>query len=278
MFTQCPECMTVFAVDATTLARAHGCVGCSQCGATFDTMATLCDALPEEPFESLPINEPGAAPPLLLESVAHEKPPQQGLFDTTDDVPGDAGAAHRETGLEPDRDEYGTAHGLPSFARQDRHRSRGSRRLAWACAALSVVLVAQLAWAERSTLVRSPALASLMRSACDTLGCSLPMARDVQKLELTSRDIRRHPSVEGALLISATVRNNADFRQPWPVIGISLSNLDDQKLAMRRFRPTEYLHDAATRRAGLAPGASAALVFEVADPGRDAVAFEFSFR
>ncbi len=278
MFTQCPECMTVFAVDAATLARAHGCVGCSQCGATFDTIATLCDELPEEPFETLPINDPGAAPPLLLQAVAHDKPPQQGLFDSVSDGLDDTGGDEELVDAGGNDDEYHTAHGLPSFAHPKRRRRRGSRRLIWACAVLGLVLTAQLAWAERSALVRNPALASLMRSACKPIGCQLPMARDVQKLELVSRDIRRHPSVEGALLIAATVHNNADFRQPWPVIGITLSNLDDHKVAMRRFRPAEYLHDSATRRAGLAPGASAALVFEVTDPGRDAVAFEFSFQ
>jgi hypothetical protein len=56
-----------------------------------------------------------------------------------------------------------------------------------------------------------------------------------------------------------------------------LSDLDDNRIAMRRFRPAEYLHDEAARQAGLAPGASAALVFEVHDPGQNAVAFEFSF-
>ena len=275
MFTQCPECMTVFSVDASTLARAHGCVSCSQCGATFDTMATLCDALPDEPFETLPINEPGAAPPLLLQPVAHELPPQQGLFQPDDAaLAGPPPAADR--GLAEDRQEDGPMFG--QLGRQAPGRRRGSRRLVWLCAALALSLAAQLAWAERSSLVKVPAAASLMRSACSLLDCQLPAASDRAQLELTSRDIRRHPSVPGALLISATVRNNANFRQPWPVIGISLSDLDDHKVAMRRFRPAEYLHDAATRRAGLAANTSAALVFEVADPGQDAVAFEFSFQ
>lgn len=278
MFTQCPECMTVFSVDASTLARAHGCVSCCQCGATFDSMATLSERLPEEPFEALPINEPAAAPPLLLQPVEHEKPPQQRLFESeleaqvSDQQPQQApGAGFPDSELDDN---------MPSFGHLSRRRSRlpkGSRRLIFASIVLVLVLVGQLAWAERASLVKSPAIASLMRSTCAVFGCTVPMARDIRQLELTSRDIRRHPSVDGALLISATVRNNARFRQPWPVIGITLSNLDDHKVAMRRFRPAEYLHDAATRRAGLAPGASAALVFEVLDPGRDAVAFEFDF-
>ena len=46
---------------------------------------------------------------------------------------------------------------------------------------------------------------------------------------------------------------------------------------MRRFRPSEYVSDPRALARGLAPGAKAPLVFEVADPGKSAVAFEFKF-
>lgn len=273
MFTQCPECMTVFTVDANTLAQAHGCVGCGQCSATFDTMATLCTELPDEPFETLPINEPSAAPPLLLQTIEHERPPQQGLFQqgrTDTDTLADL------TDAIADEDESASSAVFGHATRRTRKRT-GSRRLVYACAVLALGLAAQLAWAERTSLVKIPATASLMHSICSVFGCQVPAARDLKQLELTSRDIRRHPSVSGALLISATVYNKADFRQPWPIVSITLSDLDDHKIAMRRFRPAQYLRDATTRERGLPSGTSAALVFEVADPGQNAVAFEFSF-
>lgn len=273
MFAQCPECMTVFAVDANTLARAHGCAGCSRCGATFDCIATLCDALPGEPFETLPVNEPDAAPPLLLQPIEHEHPPQQGLFQQ-------AAVSTDDDALQPAPDgaaTAGAAEELAPFRTRRRRKSTRPRALLAACIALAVVLLVQLAWAERAQLVKSPLAASWMRAACGVLGCHLPMARDLDQLELTSREVRRHPSVAGALLISATVHNQAAFRQPWPVISIKLSNLDNQPVAMRRFRPAEYLHDPAARRQGLPPDASVALVFEVLDPGQNAIAFQFGF-
>jgi hypothetical protein len=56
---------------------------------------------------------------------------------------------------------------------------------------------------------------------------------------------------------------------------LTLSNARGERVAMRRLRPRDYLDDPATRARGLAPGASAVLVLEVADPGAPAVAFEF---
>ena len=107
--------------------------------------------------------------------------------------------------------------------------------------------------------------------------CRLPPRHDAGALELLSRDIRPHPSVPGALIISASVRNDADFAQAFPVVEITLSDLDETRIAMRRFQPREYVSDARTIAQGLAPGATTALVFEVADPGKNAVAFEFKF-
>jgi hypothetical protein len=61
------------------------------------------------------------------------------------------------------------------------------------------------------------------------------------------------------------------------VVSLTLIDADGHRVAMRRLHPAEYLDDSAAIRAGLAAGASAALLFEVADPGTRAVAFEFGF-
>ncbi|HET8899296.1 MAG TPA: zinc-ribbon and DUF3426 domain-containing protein [Rhodanobacteraceae bacterium] len=271
MYTQCPQCLSVFAIDAATLTHAHGCVSCGHCGAVFDTIATLTDHLPEAPFETLPVNDPAPAPPLLIERVAHAPSPQQALFEGILGEDASAPAAASETHpVRPVAEAVTTDPDMPaSFGRPRRAASTHSRWLLAGCSLLAVVLALQLAWAERAT----PPL----RELCQSLGCTLPPIREPAKLELLSRDIRRHPSVADALMISATLRNDARYTQPYPVVVITLSDLDGNRIAMRRFRPTEYLHNDAVRAAGLGAGATTALVFEVHDPGRNAVAFEFGF-
>ena len=160
-----------------------------------------------------------------------------------------------------------------------RRRSIHRSDLLWAlgCLVLVLVLVAQIAWAQRATLVRDSATQAWALRACANLDCRLPPIRDVAKLELLSRDIRPDPNAAGALTITATVRNGAAFRQPWPVVVVELTDLDNDVVAMRRFRPAEYMPDPARRAAGLAPGTTAAVAFEVADPGKRAVSFRFGF-
>jgi hypothetical protein len=164
----------------------------------------------------------------------------------------------------------------PVYVRPRRRRTAG---VAWAlgCLVLALVLAAQLAWIKRVDLFRDPATHGWVARACQVIACRLPPIRDASKLELVSRDVRPDPHTSGALMITATVRNDAHFRQPWPVVVVELTDLDNNVVAMRRFRPAEYMPDAARRAAGIAAGATSAVAFEVADPGRRAVAFRFSF-
>ena len=41
MYTQCPQCFTVYRVDGETLAAARGNVRCIDCETVFDALATL---------------------------------------------------------------------------------------------------------------------------------------------------------------------------------------------------------------------------------------------
>lgn len=292
MFTQCPECLTIYALDTATVAQAEGRVGCGQCGATFNALATLTQTLPDDLFDILPVHPASPAPPILMMAVVHDAPPQQALFEAATAVApadpaldADAGGTFEQLDslTEPAPDDTDAdavdAPAIPSFARDHRAPVTARHRRYWAagCAVLTLALAIQLIYAERVPLTANATTRSWLAAACTWLDCTLPPVSDTAALQLLSRDVRPHPSVAGALLISATVRNNAPFTQPYPIVSITLSDLDSNRIAMRRFRPAEYIADPKVRTAGLAPGQTAALMFEVKDPGRNAVAFQFGF-
>ena len=277
MYTQCPECLSVFSLDAQALAQAHAYMICGHCGAGFDSLATLADTLPDGPFHELPLNTPSLTPP-QVDLVVYRPPPEPPVVaapaPTVDGAP----------------DEFADLVFAPRFARSrqkkrgqrqpNRHFTAGrERRWPWAlaCTALTLLLVGQVAWATRETLLTQAPSSGWLRASCAMLRCTLPLVPAPRQIHLLDSNVQTHPSVSGALMISAGVRNDARFAQPYPVVVLTLSNAHGERVAMRRLRPRDYLEDPAVRERGLAPGASAVLVLEVADPGEQAVAFEFGF-
>jgi predicted Zn finger-like uncharacterized protein len=261
MYTQCPECLTIYKIGAAMLAQSHASVRCGHCNAVFDALRTLADQLPNEQVQRLDANAGDGSPPQLIAPALRPAVGQQTLLFDPDERPTRARRS-----------------GTPAFARARRARPV-TRNWPWTLGAtgLLLCLLAQIGYAERATLLDDARARTVLDRVCDTFGCHLPLRHEPAKLELLSRDIRPHPSVPNALIISATLRNDAAFAQAFPAVEISLSDLDENRIAMRRFLPQEYLGDAHSMATGLAPGATAALVFEVADPGKNAVAFEFKF-
>ena len=262
MYAQCPECLTIFKLTGAELGAALGSVRCGHCSAVFDALRTLAEQLPPEPIGNLESHPTQVSPPQLGLPVFRPNPGQNTLLFEPEERP-------RTSTERPV---------TPAFTRQ-RRRARTQRNGRWIAgsAVLLLALGVQVGWAERAHLIDDSRVRAWLEPACERVHCALPPRHDTSTLELISRDIRPHPSVPGALIISATVRNDADFAQAFPVVEITLSDLDETRIAMRRFQPRDYVTDARTIAAGLAPGASTALVFEVADPGRNAVAFEFKF-
>ena len=142
---------------------------------------------------------------------------------------------------------------------------------------LTVVLLIQIGVADRERLAADPVWRPRIERLCSLLGCALPPWREPSAFHLSSREVRPHPTVAGALLISITFRNDARFAQPWPLLELSLANLEGQPLGLRRFTPREYLGTLPTN-AEIAPGQSASLSLEIVDPGKRAVEFHFDFR
>ena len=271
MYSQCPECLTIYKLGATELSQGHGSVRCGHCAAVFDALRTLTDQLPPEPINHLDeIASDGTLPQLTVPALRPTSTKQQGtLFDPDDRLGRNNKPATRNV---PQRVQ------TPAFARI-RHIAPIQRNWPWRLGVcmLLLSLVAQIGYAERAVLLDDSRTRPLLDRACENLGCRLPLRHDPATLQLLSRDIRPHPSVANALIISATLRNEASFAQAFPAVEITLSDLDENRIAMRRFAPQEYLSDSRTAANGLAPGGTAALVFEVADPGKNAVAFEFKF-
>ncbi|MDR2013739.1 MAG: DUF3426 domain-containing protein [Rhodanobacter sp.] len=281
MYTQCPKCLTIYQLDGSELSGTRGNVYCNDCKVLFNALRTLTPELPPMPTDRLPAHPAQIAPPLLERPAHPPHPPQVKPL-----------AKVRARPAKPVEQERPQRHSEPTHARARlvkrpqpafttrHHDPRSEHNWPWVLgsALLLFTLAGEFAWGDRKELLDNSSVRAWVDPVCAWMGCRLPLRHDPSALELLSRDIRPHPSVPGALIISATLRNDAAFTQSFPVVEIALSDFDEKTVAMRRFQPHEYIDDPYAISEGLAPGTSTALVFEVADPGKDAVAFEFRFQ
>lgn len=258
MYSQCPHCLTIYRIEVGDLAGACGQAVCGSCDEVFDALATLSDELPPEPIEHLDVVVRSASVPTLRQAVLRPKTRQPSLFAPNRRMPS------------------GT---FLQLSRPNVHLEP-NRRLRWwlGVAALASTLLVQVLYAERKRLLDIPTYRNWAESACAVLGCELPGSEQaLEGLALVSRDIRKHPTVEGALLITATLANRSERVRGYPVLELRLSDLNEHPIAMRRFQPVEYLSDSARVERGMPPDTTLPVEFEVIDPGPEAVAFEFRF-
>ena len=166
----------------------------------------------------------------------------------------------------------------------DKFRNAGKRSsiwsgLAWSflIIALSLALVAQIAWFQRNSLQKNARLKPWIEQFCQLAGCRLQAARDPDKIEMLSRNVYTHPNEKNALMIAVSIVNHAAHAQPYPDVQIDFSDVRGGVVAARRFTPADYLPVDASEQALLPAGTDASFTLEIRDPGKEALTYEFSF-
>lgn len=132
------------------------------------------------------------------------------------------------------------------------------------------------AWRHRDNLHNDPILRPLYTALCGLSACEVPSRVALDALRLSKRNVYEHPSLEGALVIDVTFRNEASFPQRFPMLVVRLSDRSGRMVARRAFLPADYL--ASWQRGDtLAAGEQRGISLDVSDPGDDASSFEVDF-
>ena len=350
MYTQCPQCNTVFRIHTHQLSQARGQVRCGICSHCFNALESLTEHLdrfsvpPSPKIAAAPAGEPSAhlaheerlpqaeaaatAPSFQAQEFA--KPPQRGAAAAAFKAetpplapvekeaagftaPWETATSARAADISPPPEQAvssaiggaaeiavpkeGGAAAIPAaerpisalpdlgiIAAEPRPVTAAERPAGplkttlWAATniVLIVVLLGQYAYFNRSDLAQYPELQPWLTRLCTVLACDAPLRRDVSRITLANRVVQSNPNHPNALLIDATLINDADFPQAYPLLEIRFSDLSNQLVAGRRFRPSEYLPADTALQAGMPPHQPVHIRLEIVDPGKDAVSFQFA--
>lgn len=179
----------------------------------------------------------------------------------------------------PTPDEPAPESVLPEPVFDLRQKKRARLPLLWPAAVLLLIvgIFAQLVYFNRDGLARQPQLRPLMEQMCGFMGCTIPLRVDLNAFELSDRDVRTHPQQAGQLLVSATIKNNAAYPQPYPVIELSFRSIEGQLIIKHLFKPNDYVGKNLSLDNGIASQQTLRLSMAIPDPGPTAINFLFDF-
>lgn len=291
--THCPQCMSLLRRDATVEEAADT----EGDGAPLDLVALMNTPVMDSPARDMEAETRAhtAAATAMGTSVDHGHEPARddGAIEPAPDAIGadvikadvikadavDTGNAVATAAATAPAPGKRGSRAMPSFARVANAATQVPRErwIPAVVAVLAVLLILQLLLADRARLAADARWRPTLHALCAALFCELPPWREPAAFTLLQRDVRQHPSIPGALRVSATFRNDARWSQPWPRLRLTLSDANGRPAGERDFRAEDYLGGPASQPE-LASGESATVAMDILEPAAQIVGYDFSFR
>lgn len=270
-YTRCPGCRTVFRVTSAQLALRAGQVRCGHCRTVFDGTAQLIQLAPvadarasddagdDEARGPLTVTlrnatalEPVAAPagvpavavasPTPAASPPTDEPAAAATTPASPPAPPPAAAASEEVDYDN------------RFA-WDRPKKRSRARTAAYAAAIVVLVLTflgQLAWGYRDVLAAvMPSTRPALLRLCAVAGCEVRPLREAAGLSIDASDLQADPAHKGLLILTATIRNRANYAVEYPHLELTLTEGQGQVVVRRALTPAEYAGGTTNLAAGI---------------------------
>ena len=244
MFTQCEKCKAIFRVNLREVTIAKGKLRCGECYSVFDATKALSTTMPT-PFQKIVD---------LVETV-----------DTFSPV--------SRTRIKPknnyqDHQNSNTISNTPSIedikSTSQLFKVKSIQTLPtinkWLLATILLLIalfIFQIIYNKKLKATEEP-------------------LHEPEKIQMLSSNVFAHPNESGVLLISASMENNANRAQPYPVVEVILSDSKSKVIALRRFRPAEYLNNY-QKGMLLSSRQQSKINLKISDPGSKAIRFQYKF-
>jgi predicted Zn finger-like uncharacterized protein len=239
-YTRCPGCRTIFRVTAQQLALKAGQVRCGHCRTVFDGTRELVSLAPQ-PFVEHDAGEDQGPPTVTLRPAralrpADEPPPMPAQSPATVAPVAAASGEAWENRFAWDK---------------PRERKRASW-MAFGALLLALLLVGQAIWHFRDAIAAHfPATRAALVRACGYAGCTIRPLRDVAALSIETSDLQADAAHRGLLILSASVRNRANYAIAYPYLELTLTDAQDQPVVRRALAPGDYASGTADMARGI---------------------------
>lgn len=98
-----------------------------------------------------------------------------------------------------------------------------------------------------------------------------------QVIQVISRDLHAHPTLDNAIIISAMLSNRGEREIPYPILEVRLFDASQQVIGLRRLEPAEYIADTEILTGGLRPNVLLPVVLEMVVEASEPAGFHLQF-
>lgn len=275
MKTTCPSCHAVFRIKPAQLEAHGGKVRCGKCAYVFNAYETLVTPIetvslmapPDDfmdDFDGESTADKSAFPRITLHEV---RPTISEPISVTFPIPSDdqidreaeainreiAASAHPElieeivdtpkSGLHITPELHEKLNNLQTQLKSQEKRVRWHGVMwSFGIVSLCLLLAGQAVYFQRNLLAAYyPESKPYLLSLCNVLQCKVNLLANADLIKLETSELQSVPDHPGGVILNATLRNLAPYRQAYPSLELTLTDNANQALARRQFTPADYL-------------------------------------
>ena len=263
MYTQCTNCQAIFSVNMREITVSEGLLRCGECDEVFDSSKNLSTTM-QDPFVQIDIKDEAKLQKLSIENEknisAHDnwQNNQKAVQINLRRSPTKTTKNNKQQDDSRKAKPF-TTKGVEN-TRKSKKRIKSARpnKLTLTIASiLLLLLISQVAYNYRHLFLNT-------------------LKYEPEKIQMLNHNVFAHPIEKNVLLISASIKNTANFDQAFPILEVRLTNSKAELVALRRFSPDEYLDNYSTQTL-LKKDRATSIKFKIQDPGSEATRFQFNF-
>jgi predicted Zn finger-like uncharacterized protein len=238
VYTRCPDCHTAFRVNVDQLRASQGEVQCERCQTVFNALPSL--AMTAKGAVARGAAQAAGGETALAGHFAGlaEAGAPLGRLPDPEDVDLDADE-------EPDLPASKVAAAVAEDEEPEPTGSGFGQILFYAFGSLAFagLLGFQIFAFKSQSLAQQAFLRPWLTRVCATLGCELPLFRDLDRIKIVDRALNAGEGARPSLEFSMIFENESSLPQAFPRLKLVLNDLHGQAVAERIFEPSEYLDD-----------------------------------
>ncbi len=275
MYTTCPHCTLLMAVNVQELRQGQGSVRCPRCYSIFNALSSLGSNTAQSGAGEPPQALPAAALPDQAQPVAAAapEPAAPAPAPTPTPTPKPKRQVRRDLGLSLDVGLDAPSQEDPLHLR-DRPGVSGSWR--WVIVVVAMLVVLALAGRAvhdlRQELVAVPALKQPLTRLYALFGVALEPHWDLSAYDVRQMGAEAQEGEPPRVHIRISIANTGLRAMPDPVLRVTLMDRFGNRVGLRELTPREYLRD--LPETGVAPGARRDITLQVPNTGSRAEGFE----